>query len=737
MKKTLIFWICFLLLGVGVFAAAAVVDNVIKRRGTSIEKIKEESIIEDDLSCLKEHLERIKPFTKQIECDGFSYTVPLHWWLTSESICTGTNPALDRDGLNNFERRKKLWNTLLTQLGFAYIGMESVEFGGTTADFVSKFRATLAMAGMAGTSLQILNSPTQKDGIVFVIPRTIRDTTNPLLRDALYESKFTTYRNAVDKLAKILQQSDLIRNSIGAGEQGITISRDSANDMLSILLFQEFIYMVSEYIVNNQSNFDKALVEVVGEIKSKSEDELCIRVENIIAKRKSDDLVQLDESLIKLLAPIIYVGTGAVSAPVIAFGLAIVGGVESIASMLDYPTSLYLATLSYSLANSNMEQNCLTNLIKTMAILIGDKNIMNYFEPDLFKTYINILTLLAFRKEYSDGWHDIVYDDKRNADLRYLMQGYMDCGTPCRWNVRGKVVDGDDNTPIGGAKVLLLANNNQMVQETTTNANGRFGFKVDQDGVYKVRATKDGYCTEEQEVNIRNRISDPSELIMGLRKPDMSISEFNRLIRAEHDRLIRLAKYRAQGLTVVVEFENKTCRDIPVTYPWGTTFRNSNPGAQNIVLERQVTLYALANQSSNYSIGGYCISRYGNNPSGEIFLDNSLKKPEYAEVTKLAEKRSWNRRDIMRDWFQPSYPGSPRWNIDARSQVQQAMWYFSNGIGYSKGTIAEELVKYASNSKQPIMGLKVNNASAAGAGVCTVIFTLPLFFIVRLLRRIK
>ncbi|GHC57085.1 OmpA family protein [Ulvibacter litoralis] len=83
---------------------------------------------------------------------------------------------------------------------------------------------------------------------------------------------------------------------------------------------------------------------------------------------------------------------------------------------------------------------------------------------------------------------DDIYSFKRTAPLVIT----------CDQVVDGFILDETSKEPIAAAKVVLLDENNTVVSESTSEANGHFTFNLECVKAYSVRATKEGFSTEEK-----------------------------------------------------------------------------------------------------------------------------------------------------------------------------------------------------------------------------------------------
>ncbi|MFK7750615.1 MAG: OmpA family protein [Kordia sp.] len=76
----------------------------------------------------------------------------------------------------------------------------------------------------------------------------------------------------------------------------------------------------------------------------------------------------------------------------------------------------------------------------------------------------------------------------------------------CSQQLEGIVLDEQTNNPIANAKVLLLDNDNNMIDQTFAKDDGSFAFALDCDAPYAIRAAKENYATAEKSFGTTNEI---------------------------------------------------------------------------------------------------------------------------------------------------------------------------------------------------------------------------------------
>ena len=68
----------------------------------------------------------------------------------------------------------------------------------------------------------------------------------------------------------------------------------------------------------------------------------------------------------------------------------------------------------------------------------------------------------------------------------------------CDQVLEGYVLDEESKEPIGDASVTLMDENNKVISEVKSKANGSYTFELDCEKAYAVRSTKEGYSTKEK-----------------------------------------------------------------------------------------------------------------------------------------------------------------------------------------------------------------------------------------------
>jgi len=733
MKNNIIFWSLFGVMSVLAYSGAVFFDQL--QMETQNKKLPSAAVEENEPSCVNRLFNEIKPLLDKTKCDSFSFNVPRHWYLSSQNVCDGrilpflVNPK----GFNDFQLRKNMWKIFLHQLTYTTIGIEETRVGGD--DWLLRFQAGLEIASVGGDMFEIggnalkVMKDKQAGKVLFLIDR---NQLGQFLRSAQGMNKYTTYKNAIGRAANTLL--GIADRAEAAGEFGdaIKISKEAeerikfemaiedANEFLHESYLQELMNNITSYISEENRNsynwFDPALIEANKELSNLTEEHLESRLTNYIENKRNRNIIEIDKSLISLISPVIV---GGETAP--GFGVLLVAA-EYLPTVFfywdkhPYIYPLYLSTLAYTFAESELGNDNFSLYLKSSSILLGDVLMHKFFEGDIVTAAKN---LTAFDPQTGEQWRRIIVDNRnRNDELNYLVKGYLAGGTPCLANVKGRVISVEGN-PIDKASVSMINEKDIVIISTTppikqtnpfaskftqTDGNGYFHFTIKEDGNYILRASKEGFCTEEIRVTLKNSL-----LLFNNQQLDI----INITLQTPHTTssgTLR-SRYSASSswnhIIVNVELYNEDCTDIVHILPYGTTFKNNNTYHQNISLAKEVKLLAYANSTTRYTLDGYCISRYKMGVAGELVLDPNLFKKEYEIITKQADAKGWHETN--------------------RSDVQSALWYFSDNVGVSKGSKAEELVNIASTYHHQPFANKIDTSTSLGSVLCTLIISLPLF----------
>lgn len=729
--KRLIFYLLFPVLATTAYMGSYFIDNLSKQKVT----ITTASVqTQNEGECLDRLFSDAKPLLVPVTCGGNSFNVPKHWYLFYNNLCDGRFGGaglLDDAGFQDYNFRVKNWYSFLKLLGFSYLGVESLEFGGDFENLMNIFQSSLGVAGfltigLEGTS-EIIHqmSPLNSNKVLITWDR---NSLGKISRDYYYTSKFSTYRNALIRLSKDLSDasnkidaySTISESSIDIGLNEASISKTIFVQVGLCYAYSEFLYQVAERLTEWQNEIDPALREVANKILQQTDSELKKTLGEFLSQHEDQQKMKDFIEGIKISLSVVNLIK---SNPLAVKALA---AIDVLGMSWDFYTQMgekqynipfFHATMGYTLAERNLGYDCLGLLVRSLSLTLADKCINDYFKYNFVDLIIN---LCSITRENGQLWKKLVSDENRNKELNYLIYGYMSGKNPCLDNINGRVL-GLQNQPMPGTNIALINEkdihmisttprlieiNPINIKSTLNDDLGYFHFKVIDDGVYYIRASKEGFCTEEIKINIKQG------------RPYINGLEYDIInITLQKPKMISSGtlntKYYAKGLTAVAELTNEECKDVMSILPYGTTFRNKNPNQQNIVLATDAKLTAFGNSTTRYSLPGYCISRHKGYPYSEIVLDKSLNKKEFELVTKTAEKNNWN--------------------IKNHSDVQSALWHFSDGTDISKGTIADSLVSIASQAsgKKQAYSYKIDSPPTIGSMLCTLFTTFPLYLLSR------
>ena len=774
MTKNLFFWLIFGVMSVLAYSGAVFFEN--QNHRATVQENQATTTAENEASCIESLLQDVKPLLQDRTCAGQHFSVPRHWYLNTSNICTGQllESTVNPRGLDNFEFRKRAWRNLIYQMGYKRSGIEPLVIG--VSDVNNWFECAMIVLGMAATGGEIpggmltVKAPANSSSLEFIISRY---GIGQWVRSQNYKDLSTTYRTSLLRAAKeiydivvvpkrLSQLHDILHVADQSAEY-ITVNMSVAdgNFLLQVFDYQEFLNEIADRILqaSQSATFDPAMIAAANEIVGQSLEDTYDKLVAYMQHKANQNLVDADISLIKLVGPIIVVGAGAVSAPVaatIVLAYEILSPVPALMFYWDdnpYTTPVLFASLSYTLAQRDLGSDALGYSIRTMSLILGDEYMKKYFEPDLYRMVMNIwssspvLQLLSnhfvsapppdswssyfpnwffgsvinswTKVELGQAWHDLAVNGTRDAELGYMVRGYLSDRLPCSANVKGRVIT-TEMTPVPNASVSVIneryvhtvSTNPKIVQidpfkslYTTSDDNGYFSFRIIEDGNYLMRVSKDQFCTEEVHIKISN-----GKMFFGTQQDEIINITLVRPRTATSGTLRTryIANSFGSGIFVDVDLDNTDCADVLHILPFGTTFRNRYTSHQNILAAKESRMIALADAITRYRIPAYCISRQRQGVYGELYVDSSLSKRGYEAVTKLAEERGWHESEYH--------------------EVQNAVWYFSDGVGVYKGTKAERLVKAVPSAVHTTFVNKVDAKTAVGSILCTLLTSLPLFF---------
>lgn len=702
MKSNFIFWALFIILGGIVFCGNVLLDNL---KNAPTQNNKAQISHQKESECLERLIKDIIPYTDKLTCDGFEYVVPKHWYLYNQNICDGKvggGIILNIPGLNNYEFRKKMWKELLDIMALAFLGQETTEFGNDFENLLNIFKSSLEIAGWANVGLEGVNSiikETSHGSFKVFTLELQREKIGKITRDLIFQNKKTTFKNALIRLSKDLNNNieliDKIENlsNIPTGllylEKGnlIVVPEEKFYEIIILYTYREFLYQIAEKI-KSCNGLDPALINVCDIILSSTSTELQNSIKEFIKNREDK---QFYKSLLSIVKTSASIGSLLSKFQILKSFLVIIDVILASWDMYEnfvecgYAMPLCRASLGYTLSKQLLGEDAFGNLISSLALIIADKSIYSYYDPEFVNIFINVPSLFTSYRNNDIGtkWHKVVFDENRNKEINYLIKGYSNGGEPCSSNLKGMVVDVNRN-PLSYADVSLynekdiitqtytnfsgpvfILKTNAYSQKTYTNDLGYFYFKIMEDGNYILRISKSDYCTEVVKTYIKNGVPQFDIITVTLQKPAN-----NKLQNLQE-------KYYAYStgtsIKIGVELTNELCRDIVHIIPFGTTFRNNNKRHQDILSAKEYRLTAFANSKTKYELLGYCISRYRMGVDGELTKDTTLSKEEYTVLTKLADTKGYH--------------------VDNYNQVQNAIWFFSDKVGLEKGSVAEDLVK--------------------------------------------
>ncbi|MFA6979337.1 MAG: carboxypeptidase-like regulatory domain-containing protein [Ignavibacteriaceae bacterium] len=672
--------------------------------------------------CIDRLFNNVKPLLYKADCDSHTFYFPTHWWLQYRNACNGqVHPLMVFDGLQNYEFRKNLWKNHILLLTSTFLGLESSTFGGAADSWIQIGKSALIGLDIANVGIDAISENN-------IRIKVLREPIGRIIRPLIFNNKYATFKNSFERLSNVINKISTLADGVELFQKNgirilndesiIEIPIDIANKLYLFSCFSEFELQTSDFL-SSQLNIDNALVDAANEIKVQSDEEL---LKNFIELLSKDEITKFISNTIdnaKFLGGILnifshspFLGGTLVFLQSACWGWDMWTNI----AQKGYAFQLYQACTGYTMAGEVVDNDIFSSLIRALSLIIADKSIYSHFEGN----FVNLFVNLKLPDPISTGWHDVLFNDSRNQELNYLINGYKLGVDYCIGNINGRVINIDKN-PIPDAQVSLIRvdkitkvtyNNSGMYQldpnnilYASTDLQGNFIYKIMEDGDYTIRVSKQGYCTENMKITINQGKplinNEEHDIIITLRTPNIIPSGTLN------------TKYFAQGLTVIADLTNDGCKDNIDSLGDGTTFRPKNPYQQNIVLSKGYKLYAFANSTTRYSLPGYCISRYKSGPSSELALDKSLNKKEYETVLKTAEQNNWNNTK--------------------HGDVQSALWYFSDGIGISKGTIADSLVKIASEAsgKKQVYGYKIDTPPSLGSLLCTLLTTFPLYLISR------
>lgn len=739
MKNNFLFWLIFILTG-GLVFSGNVLWQEFQKEKPQTNNVKQVEQKESD--CIDRLINDVKPLLVDINCDNYIFNVPKHWYLNHNGVCDGqiTSGIIPNvKGLSDYKLRKDVWKGLIIQMTYLFSGVEKSQFGSQFEDYLNRFQAALKIFEVASGAIHIAGGalqyiPTGNSVKLFIFfPR---NSTGKFIRDEILQlNKYTTYANtfkilgnnliALQKNGKIASDLSSIIDvkKITSDYLEIDLTKENSELLFASAHVQELVKEITDRIIfrkNQGESFDPALIDVCNEFETKNEDCFYNLLKDYIENKGRKNIIEIDKTALLLL-------TGVVNPPAaIIFGLILTGSeviqAELFSKDSPYYYPFFYSVLAYSLAQKDFGKDSYGLFIKSLSLLTADKQIYSYFDGEFLKGYRN---LLAWNNPIGNQWHDLVYNEKRNQELNYLIYGYYNDGEPCNSCLKGRVVDDNSSVPIEGAFVSVfnkkdilfkydtkLYSNyfqlkpNATAFNTKSDYNGFFYIKIIEDGTYIIRTSKSEYCTRIDSIHIKNgmQVDYPDIINIRLVKPSNKLPSDP----------IALQKYYAYssgtGIKIGVELTNELCKDIKHKLPYGTTFRNGNTYHQNILLAKEYELTAFANSKTKYELPGYCISRFRMGVDGDLTLDNSLSKDEYTTLTKIADNN---------DYHEKKY-----------GDVQNAVWHFSDNVGVEKGGVADDLVKKTQEivpqNKQNLSN-KIGLPSSLGALLSTVIISLPLY----------
>ena len=480
------------------------------------------------------------------------------------------------------------------------------------------------------------------------------------------------------------------------------------------------MYQIAERLIEKSSEIDPALKEVALQIKQKTDSELMTILDDYMNGTENAQNVQAFMSAIKLGLSVVDIIKNAPFAKAALAWLDVASNTWDFLTQFgdkQYNIPFFHATLGYTLSDKNLGDDCFGILLRTLSLTYADKCIHDYFNFDFVRFIIN---LCEISDQNGTRWHEITFDENRNKELNYLIRGYIDCGNPCNDNIKGKVINtsgqplsessiaifnSNDRTIIQGNPVVIQINP-AKISYTNSDKEGYFHIRLIEDGTYILRVSKEGYCTEEVEIIVKDgKMTGYSDIIVITLQKPKNITTGTLLTEY----------YYSNSLTIESRLTNQNCNDIIRILPYGTTFFNKNTYQQNVLISKGQTLLAFANSTTKYNFPGYCISRFRMGASGELKIDTTLQKRQYNFLTKYADSLGWHEK--------------------FHSDVQNSIWHYSDNIGVYPGSISDSLSKVTDKAMPETTKSSVSNSSAykiptksaLGSLICTVLLSLPLF----------
>lgn len=103
----------------------------------------------------------------------------------------------------------------------------------------------------------------------------------------------------------------------------------------------------------------------------------------------------------------------------------------------------------------------------------------------------------------------------------YSFKMYRPLISKCQQSINGVVLNKENDLPIAEATVFLLDQNNKVLDQMTSRADGSFDFELDCSQIYSIRSTKDTYSPAEKVFNTPNVTGSVERTLFMKQKDDL------------------------------------------------------------------------------------------------------------------------------------------------------------------------------------------------------------------------